>query len=179
VDFNIIHITGASGAGTTTLGRAISETFGHTHLDSDDFFWEPTTPRFLVKREKETRAQLLLEAIEKSGGRCVISGSLTGWGDIFIPEFELVVYVKTPTALRLERLSARELAEFGDSILPGGEREQEFKEFLDWAAKYDTGGLDIRSAALHAEWLQQLTCPVVGVNGALPVTENLMILSRL
>ena len=33
---NKIHILGASGSGTTTLGKEISEKWGHTHLDSDD-----------------------------------------------------------------------------------------------------------------------------------------------
>ena len=198
MDFDIIHITGASGAGVTTLGRAICDAFGHTHLDTDDFFWEPEAriplpnaantadctdvvmrPKFTVKRDKAERRRLLGEAIDASGGRCVISGSLTDWGDMFIPEFQLVIYVKTPTELRLERLRAREFAEFGDSILPGGEREKEHREFLDWAAQYDTAGTDMRSAAMHYEWLQRLTCPVVGVDGSLPVTENLTILSML
>lgn len=34
---NITHIFGASGRGTTTLAKAIHETFGHIHLDTDDF----------------------------------------------------------------------------------------------------------------------------------------------
>jgi len=179
MNFDIIHITGASGAGVTTLGRAICDAFGHTHLDTDDFFWLSTDPKFTVKRDKDERRRLLGEAIDASGGRCVISGSLTDWGDVFMPEFHLVIYVKTPMELRLERLRAREFAEFGDRILPGGDMEQNHAEFIEWAAQYDDGGLEMRSAAMHAEWLQRITCPVVGVDGSLPVTENLTILSML
>lgn len=35
-----IHIMGASGAGTTTLGKALAARLPHVHLDSDDYFWE-------------------------------------------------------------------------------------------------------------------------------------------
>ena len=43
---NIIHIFGASGSGTTTLGRAIHETFRHAHLDTDNYFWISTDPPY-------------------------------------------------------------------------------------------------------------------------------------
>jgi uridine kinase len=32
-----IHITGVSGSGVTTLGRALSKALGFAHLDTDDF----------------------------------------------------------------------------------------------------------------------------------------------
>lgn len=56
---NIIHILGASGSGTTTLGRAIQQTFGHTHLDTDDYFWVPTDPPYIEKRIPHERQRLL------------------------------------------------------------------------------------------------------------------------
>jgi len=38
-------------------------------------------------------------------------------------------------------------------------------EFIDWAANYDTGGLDMRSLALHEQWITTCPCPVFRVNG--------------
>ena len=37
-----IHIVGASGAGVTTLGRAVADALAIPHHDTDDFFWLPT-----------------------------------------------------------------------------------------------------------------------------------------
>lgn len=88
----VIHILGASGCGTTTLGRAISKNFGYTHFDSDDYFWQPTDPPYTVKREVEERQKLLADDMAKCE-KCVISGSLCGWGDIFIPDFDPVVHM--------------------------------------------------------------------------------------
>jgi adenylate kinase family enzyme len=33
-----VHILGASGSGTTTLGMALSARFGYAQLDTDDFY---------------------------------------------------------------------------------------------------------------------------------------------
>ena len=52
---HIIHIFGASGAGTSTLGRAVAEKTGYTFLDSDDYLWMPTDPQYTTKRPSEER----------------------------------------------------------------------------------------------------------------------------
>ena len=175
--YSVIHITGAAGSGTTTLARAMARKYGHTHLDTDDYFWEKTDPPFAMKREYALRQKLLGEAIG-SCEKCVISGSLTEWGDIFIPLFKLVIYVYTPTEVRLERLRKREFEWFGSRILPGGDMAAEQERFLLWAAEYDDGGMDIRSARHHAEWLKMVDCPVVRLDGMLPVEENMAILEK-
>ena len=54
-----IHILGASGSGTSTLGTEISKTFGFTHLDTDNYYWLPTNPPFTMPREREERIALM------------------------------------------------------------------------------------------------------------------------
>ena len=175
--YKVIHITGASGAGTTTLAKAISRKYGHIHLDTDDFFWEKTDPPFVQKRDTEFRQELLKNAIA-SCDTCVISGSLTEWGDIFIPLFQLLIYVHTPTEVRLKRLHERELQRFGNRILPGGDMADEHKKFLLWASQYDSGGLDIRSAQHHAEWLKNVPCLIIRMDGTLPAEDNIVLLEK-
>jgi len=168
----VVHILGASGSGTTTLGKALFEQFGYTLLDADDYFWLPTDPKYTTPRKVEDRQMLLSEAIAEAG-KCVISGSLCGWGDIFISLFERVILVETPVRVRMERLKKREYEHFGERILPGGDMYEKHLEFLAWAARYDTAGTEQRSRALHDEWLRKVTCPVVCVEGTLPVEEML------
>src|SRR5207249_3761430 len=50
-----VHIVGASGSGTTSLGGALAARFGHRHLDTDDFFWVRTDPPYREKRPREER----------------------------------------------------------------------------------------------------------------------------
>ena len=167
---NIIHIVGASGAGTTTLGQALERKYGFKWLDTDGFFWMPTDPPFVKSLPHEERVKLLTAAMEKHP-KCVISGSLCGWDDVFVPKFDLVIFVDTPTDIRIERLEKREAERFGDRIRSGGDMYEEHLKFIDWAKSYDNGGLDIRSRALHEKWLDGCLCPIIRVDGTKPVDE--------
>jgi adenylate kinase family enzyme len=98
-----IHILGASGSGTTTLGRALAERLQCPHFDTDDYFWVPTDPPYTQQRERTERAQLLMDDVTTHNS-WVVSGSLCGWGDVAIPLFELVVFLWVPQDVRMARL---------------------------------------------------------------------------
>lgn len=36
---NVIHIFGASGSGTSTIGKYISVKWNYYFMDTDDYFW--------------------------------------------------------------------------------------------------------------------------------------------
>ena len=46
-----IHIVGASGAGVTTLGRALANALAIAHHDTDDYFWRPTASPYTGNRD--------------------------------------------------------------------------------------------------------------------------------
>jgi len=170
---NRIHIFGASGSGTTSLAAAIAGKHGHRHLDTDDFFWVPTDPPYREKRPREQRLELLRQALQDSAS-WVLSGSLCGWGDALIPEFDLVVFLVVPTPIRLVRLRAREVARYGhQAIDAGGKLHKAYVEFLEWASGYDTGGPDMRSRALHEAWLAVIPGAVLRLEGDRSVGEQL------
>lgn len=174
---NVIHIFGASGSGTSTLGKKISKLWGYAWLDTDDYFWEPTDPPFTTKREKSERVRLIKKDIEKHEN-VVLTGSLSGWGDELISFFTVVVRVVTDKEVRLERLKKREYEKFGERIAPGGDMYKNHLEFLEWAGKYDTGSVDMRSKAMHDEWQKLLMCPLVVVDGAEDLGKNCELIQR-
>jgi adenylate kinase family enzyme len=168
-----IHIVGASGSGTTTLASAIATRYGHRHLDTDDFYWMPTNPPFRVTRLPEERLALLRRALLEPGA-WVLSGSLCGWGDPLIPRFELVVFLAVPTEVRLARLRAREIERYGArAIAPGGELHEPHLEFLEWAGRYDSGGLEMRSRVFHEAWLATLPGAILRLEEDLSVAQRL------
>jgi adenylate kinase family enzyme len=165
-----IHILGASGSGTTTLGRALSARLGVPHFDSDDFFWVKNDPPYQTSRTVPERQAMLRAALDGAPSGWVVSGSLVKWGDAFIPRFDLVVFLTLPTEIRLARLRAREVSRYGDAaIAPGGWAHTMHKEFLEWAARYDSGGLEVRSLAMHEAWLAHVPCPVLRLDSRNPV----------
>lgn len=169
---NVIHIYGASGSGTSTLGRKISEELGYKFMDTDDYFWLPTNPKYTTKRSKEERLALMKKDISESDN-VVISGSLVDWGDELIPLFTLAIRLVTDTEIRIERIKQRELDKFGERIVPGGDMYQQHLDFIEWARKYDTGSVNMRSKAKHDEWQKLLQCKQIVLNGADDLEENL------
>lgn len=167
-----IHITGGSGSGTTTLARAIARRHGRVHLDTDDFFWEQTDPPFTIQRPREKRLCLLREALTRAD-RWVLSGAIGPWGYELSELFDLVVWLTVPQRVRLERLRAREFADYGTRIVRGGDMCDGFEDFMRWAASYDTADASSRSFARHAEWTASLSCPVIRVDGNHAVEETL------
>lgn len=167
----VVHIFGASGSGTSTIGRALAERLGYRFMDTDDYFWLPVDPPYTAKRPTEERLRMMREDIESSGG-AVISGALVPWGNPLMPLFTLAVRVVTPTDVRLKRLEARESAEFGSRKEPGGDMYEDHLEFMAWAARYETAGLEQRSKAEHDEWEKQLPCPEIYVDGTQPVEAS-------
>ena len=161
-----VHIFGASGSGTSTLGREVARRSDLPFFDADDFFWQKTDPPFQRAQDPETRQRLLMEALSADPG-WVLAGSISGWGDLAIGLFDLALFVEVPTEIRLERLRAREQRRFGDRIAPSGDMHEQHRAFLDWAARYDEGGMDVRSRRLHAEWMKRLACPVLKLDGLL------------
>lgn len=168
---NVIHIFGASGSGTTTLGKKICEELGYTLMDTDDYFWIPTEPPFTIKRPKKERVELMKNDINKLEN-VVISGSLTDWGDELIPYFTLAIRIEMKQSIRIERLLKREKERYGSRIELGGDMYQQHIDFIEWAKSYDNGGIDIRSKAMHDELQKLFLCKILYLDGENKLDDN-------
>lgn len=157
-----IHVLGASGAGVTTLGRALADALGTPHHDTDDYYWLPTTPPYRDRRDIPDRLRLMREMfLDRSDW--VLSGSLDDWGRPVHALFDLVAFVYVPTEIRLRRLRDREARR--------GWRDQETDDFIEWASHYDDGTREGRNLPRHSAWLETLPCPVLRLDGRRPVAD--------
>ena len=157
-----IHITGASGSGTTTLGRALADERGALHLDADNYYWLPTVPPFKEKRELIDRHDKLRVDIF-SELEVVLSGSIMGWGREIEDSFDLIIFLYVPAEIRIDRLRKRELQRYGTAD----------PAFLKWAQEYDEGPSEGRSLKKHEAWLSNRSCPVLRLIGSLSTKEQL------
>lgn len=170
-----IHILGASGSGTTTLAEGLCKRLGYFHMDTDNYYWYPTDPPFIDKRPIEERIHLIKRDMEKAD-KWIMSGSNCGWGDVFIDLYDLVIFLYVPAEIRMERLRLRELQRYGCGRLsPGGDLFRHHKDFMEWAAGYESGGMDERSLLMHNEWLKKMKCPVIRIEGVQSPEERLRI----
>jgi adenylate kinase family enzyme len=160
-----IHLFGASGSGTTTLGRRLANALGGRHLDTDTYYWLETDPPFTEKRAPAERVAMIERDVE--GQRAwVLSGSLCSWGDPLLPRFTLAVFLQLEPELRMARLLERERTRYGARVLPGGDLHVQHLAFLEWARSYDHARSPIRSLDMHERWLARLPCPVLRLDAS-------------
>lgn len=155
-----INLLGASGTGKTTLGRALAAALDYAHFDSDAYFHLPTEPPFQQQRSPAERTRLLLADLPAHRG-WVLSGSVISWEPHEHLRFDLIVFLRLPAEIRLERLRQREQARFGARIAPGGDMYADHLEFLAWSRGYDAGTAELNNLRIHREWLEQQTVPVL------------------
>lgn len=163
----VIHIFGASGSGTTTLGAALAANLDVLHLDADDFYWRKTEPPYRVKVPPQERVESIIKRLE-GVERCVLSGSLCSWSKGLVDFFDVAILVRLDPAQRMRRLRAREIQRNGARIEPGGDLHQEHLDFMAWAEKYDEGRAPLRTLHLHRHWMSSLRCPVFEINSSQP-----------
>jgi adenylate kinase family enzyme len=160
-----IHLFGASGSGTTTLGRRLAAAIGGRHLDTDAYYWLGSDPPFTEKRSPADRVAMIERDVDGQP-TWVLSGSLCGWGDPLLPRFTLAVFLHLDPELRMARLLERERRRYGPRILPGGDLHAQHLAFLEWTRSYDYACAPVRSLDLHERWMARLPCPVLRLDAS-------------
>lgn len=163
-----IHIFGASGSGTSALGRALAEALASQHFDTDDFYWVPSDPPFRCKRPVPER-RALMEQMFLARRDWVLSGSIDSWSEGIDHRFTLAVLLELDTSVRLERLREREMRRLSMAGSVAPEERDEVEAFLKWAAGYEDALLPGRNRARHEAWMDQLACPVIRMSSAPPL----------
>ena len=173
-----VVIFGASGAGSTTLGKEAAKRLGFQHLDIDDYLWRwDTEIPLTVTRSPEERTERLMGDI-KQHPDFVISGTIFSNSKLFEHLFDLAVFVSAPAEVCAERVRAREHARWGERVLPGGDMYQstrfhgDFNDYIVNAQRYETAEASKFGRKLHEQWISELPCPVIRADGTKSIVEN-------
>jgi len=177
-----IIIFGASGAGSTTLGKEISRQLNLQYLDIDDYLWcwKSEIPLTVV-RPREERTRNLMDDIKKHP-HFVISGTIFSDRELFHPLLDLAVFISTPADVCAERVYTRERARWGKRVLPGGDMYKvtrfhgDFDDYVANAQKYESADVSKFGRKFHERWITELSCPVLRVDGAKPIAENALLI---
>ena len=165
-----IHILGAPGSGVTSLGQALAGQLQFPFFDTDNYYWftDDVLP-FRRKRNPQHRLQVMSAELEQAP-QFVLSGAVLGWGEIWCPRFEAVVYRWLPAELRRERIWQRECGRYGqERVSPGGDLHLVYEKFVEWASHYDRPSDNRRSRQAELAWLDTLHCPVLRLEEDLPL----------
>ena len=165
MNFKRIHILGAPGSGVTTLGKNLAEALHLPHFDTDDYYWikQDDGLNYRRKRNPDHRRALLSPDLENNP-EWVLTGSFCGWGDIFSPLFDLVIFLEAPGEIRAQRIAKREEKRYGkERITEGGDLFGVYVKFQQWSLEYETRSEGLRSLQSEKKWLDDLKCPIISV----------------
>lgn len=170
---------GASGAGATTLGDSfVKNNDSFLHVDSDTYFWKKTDPPFQEARSSNERNSLF-ETDFYSQENVVVTGSIFHWNTIYKELFDLIVLLYIPQELRLQRLAEREISRYGNEILFDEKLNAKYNAFIAWATEYDLEeNTSTRSLKQQKQWMAEVQCATLFLEGDLTVKERLDILQN-
>ncbi len=164
-----ILICGLNGAGKSTLGKALADRMGYEFIDNEDLFFPKADPAYAYSaaRNKDEVIKLLEERVRKND-HFIFSAVKGDYGELFTNSLKHIILVDVPKQVRSQRVRNRSYQKFGDRILPGGDLfEQENKWF---------SVTDSRPENYVTKWLETVRCPVIQIDGTLPVETNVAFL---
>lgn len=160
-------IFGASGSGTTTLGKEIKKRIGFMHLDVDDYYWQKTEPPFQEKIPMTERNKTLKADFHK------FENVMVSWGKEWETLFDLVIFIRLNNNERMKRLKKREIKRYGEKLITNKKIKQNSNAFLEWANQYDNSNFDGRSLKVHNDWIELLDCKVLRIDGEMELKNKM------
>lgn len=179
-----IAIFGLNGGGKSTLTHALAKQIGYFEMDVEDYYFsEQRESRkwvlendgaidtehldelpFSNPRTKSEVQSAIMENI-KTHPRFIISGVTMNWSDEILSRIDFAFWVQTPLEERLKRIQARVEKRFGSRVLDGGDMFSQQMEFRKFVENRDSKAVE--------ESAMKLVCPVIVIDGSLPVIHNL------
>ena len=160
-----ILICGLNGAGKSTLGRLLAERIGYTYIDNEELYFSKTDALypFSDPRTKEEVIRLL-EGIIADNSRFIFTAVKGDYGDKLISSLDYIVLIDVPKQVRRQRIRDRSYSRYGERILPGGDL---YDKESAWFSLTDS-----RPETYTEKWLDTVNCPVIRIDGTLPIDKN-------
>lgn len=160
-----ILICGLNGAGKSTIGKVLANRMGYEFIDNEDLFFpkSDSSYEFAISRTKEEAIQLLEKRIANNN-RFIFTAVKGDYGDKLMAALDYIVLIDVPKQIRSQRVRERSFQKFGERILMGGDL---FDNENKWFSLTDN-----RPENYVTSWLETVTCPIIRIDGTLPIENN-------
>lgn len=179
-----IAIFGLNGGGKSTLTHALSKRINYFEMDVEDYYFpEQRKSRkwalendsiidteylgelpFSNPRTKSEVQDAIMEDIN-THPQFILSGVTMNWSEEILSRIDIAFWIQTPLEERLKRIQSREEKRFGARVLAGGDMYDQQMEFRKVVENRDSKAVE--------ECAMRFKCPVIVLDGTLPVEENL------
>ena len=170
---NVILVCGLNGAGKSTLAKALAERINHRFIDIEDiYFSRQDNPDYPYEKSRPYEEVVSMLTNIVNGENDFVLASVTGrFGDEFISNLKCVISIEVPKEIRLKRVYNRSYILFGEKSCKGGDYYEQVKSFHDFCASRDEN--------LVNDWLSTICCPIIRVDGMLPICDNVNLIAKM
>ncbi len=167
---NVILICGLNGAGKSTLAKALAGEIGYRFIDIEDVYFPKDNPEYLYANPRSfEEVEAILADTFSEKGNFVLASVRGNFKEEITRHFKCVIHIDVPKEVRLKRVYERSFQKFGERMCEGGDLYEREQSFLERAKSRDEN--------MVTDWLESLSCPVLRVDGKLPIAENVKLLA--
>ena len=169
---SVILVCGLNGAGKSTLAKALAEKLNCRFIDIEDiYFSRQDNPDYPYEKPRPYGEVVsLLTNIVNEDNDFVLASVTGGFGDEFISHLKCVICIEVPKEIRLKRVYDRSYMLFGEKSCKGGVFYKQIKSFHAFCASREENSVN--------DWLSTICCPIVRVDGTLPICDNVNLISE-
>ncbi len=163
---NIILVCGLNGVGKSTFAKALAKEINYRFVDIEDvYFSKQDNPNYPYEKSRSYDEVVSMLHDITGKGENIVLASVTGhFGDVFISWIKCAICIEVPRAIRLQRVRDRSYKQFGERCCEGGEFYEQRKSFHAFC--------ESRDEQLVEKWLSNLSCPIIRLDGTLPIDDN-------
>ncbi len=161
-----IIVCGLNGAGKSTLGKALAEELGYYFIDNEFLYFPKSDSDYqydapLTKEE----ANIIFESEVRLHENFVFAAVRGDYGKEVSPNYTYAVLIEVPKDIRMERITNRSFQKFGKRMMADGDLYKKEQAFFEMASN--------RPGDYVEKWIHTLNCPVIRVDGTMPVQDNI------
>ena len=167
----VIIVCGLNGAGKSTLGKALAKALHYQFIDIEDIYFpqDNLDYRYANPRSLEEVERILFNIISENDS-FVLAAVKGNFNKDIVSHFKCAVYIEVPKETRIKRVYERSYNKFGERMLEGGDLYEKETAFLHFVKSKDENTVEF--------WLASLSCPIIRVDGTLPVEKNAALLAE-
>lgn len=143
----------------------LAERLSYQFIDNEDLYFPKTDKKYMFSnpRSKEEVIQILEEKISKDD-KFIFAAVKGNYGEKLLTKIDYAILVEAPKEVRRERVKMRSAQKFGDRILDNGDLVEKENAWFSLVSS--------RPENFATEWLEEIKCPIIRIDGTLPVEEN-------
>ena len=170
---NVILVCGLNGAGKSTMAKALAERINCRFIDIENiYFSRQDNPDYPYEKFRPYEEVVSMLTNIVNGESDFVLASVTGrFGDEFISHLKCAIYIEVPREIRLKRVHDRSYIRFGEKSYEGGDYYEQVMAFHDFCAARDEN--------LVNDWLSTICCPIIKVDGTLPICDNVNLIAKM